>query len=237
MLEFKEKGNFPEGAFFIINKPLKWTSFDLVNRLKYAILHENKGKFKKIKIGHAGTLDPLATGVVIVCAGRYTKRIEEFQGKEKEYVAELKMGATTPCYDAEQEEDAHYPTAHITEALIKEKLTDFQGDIMQKPPLFSAIKIKGKRAYDIAREGNTPRLEARPVHISEIEILSYKAPFLKLCIVCGKGTYIRSIARDLGKSLDSGAYLTELIRTRIGDYTLEKASSIDECLDKIKKKL
>lgn len=234
MLNFKEEGNFQEGAFFVVNKPLNWTSFNVVNKLKFGLLHQFRDKFKKIKIGHAGTLDPLATGIVIVCTGKFTKRIEEFQAQEKEYIATLKLGATTPCYDAEKEEDNSYPFEHITEELIKDKLLDFTGEILQKPPHFSAIKVKGKRAYDFARAGEELELKARPVHIRDIEILSFKGQELKLKVTCGKGTYIRSLARDLGRALDSGAYLTGLIRSRIGEYTLDKAASIEDCLEKIK---
>lgn len=234
MLEFNQEGNFQEGAFFVVNKPLTWTSFNVVNKLKFGLLHQFRGKFKKIKIGHAGTLDPLATGIVIVCTGKYTKRIEEFQALEKEYIATLKLGATTPCYDAEQPEDATYPFEHITRGLIEEKLLDFTGEILQKPPHFSAVKVKGKRAYDFAREGKELELKARPIHIKAIEILSFEGQNLELKVTCGKGTYIRSLARDLGKALRSGAYLTGLIRSRIGNYDLNRASSIENCLEKIK---
>ncbi len=234
MLVFEEEGDFQKGAFFVVNKPLTWTSFNVVNKLKFGLLHQFKRKFKKIKIGHAGTLDPLATGIVIVCTGRYTKRIEEFQALEKEYTATLKLGATTPCFDKEQEEDATYPFKHITRELIEEKLQDFVGEIEQIPPQFSAIKVQGKRAYDFAREGKETELKSRKIHIKDIEIISFKGQELQLRVVCGKGTYIRSLARDLGESLNSGAYLTSLIRSRIGEYDLPKASSIDSCLEKIK---
>lgn len=234
MIEFKEEGNFQEGALFIIDKPFTWTSFQLVNKLKFGLLHQFRGQFKKIKIGHAGTLDPLATGIVIVCTGRCTKRIEELQTLEKEYIATLKLGATTPCYDAEQPEDATYPFEHITRELIEEQLVKFIGEISQIPPNFSAIKLKGKRAYDFAREGKDFELKARPIFIKSIEIISFEGQELRLKIVCGKGTYIRSLARDLGEALGSGAYLTGLIRSRIGNYDLEKASNIEECLEKIK---
>lgn len=234
MLVFEVQNDFQQGAFLVINKPLSWTSFDVVNKLKYSILHKYKGKFKKIKIGHAGTLDPLATGVVIVCVGKYTKRIESFQELEKEYIAELKLGATTPCYDMEQEEDATYPFEHITQELIEEKLQNFIGEIAQLPPVFSAIKINGRRAYNLAREGKDVSIKARKVKITEIEILHFEGRFLRLRVVCGKGTYIRSLARDLGKALDSGAYLTGLIRSRIGDYTLNNAYNIEQAIGKVK---
>lgn len=234
MLYFEEKGNFPEGALFIVNKPLAWTSFDVVNKLKFTILHQLKER-KRIKIGHAGTLDPLATGVVIVCVGKYTKRIEEFQAGEKEYIAEIKLGATTPCFDKELPEDKQYPTAHITETLLADILPSFTGEILQTPPLYSALKIEGKRAYKLARQGKEATVKPRKVFISNIKILSYEAPFLKLKINCGKGTYIRALARDLGKTLDSGAYLTALKRTKVGDFSIENASSIESCLEEVKK--
>lgn len=234
MLYFKEEGNFVEGAVFVVDKPLTWTSFDVVNRLKYAILHQLKDR-KRIKIGHAGTLDPLATGVVVVCVGRYTKRIEEFQSGEKEYIAEIKFGATTPCFDKELPEDKYFPMEHITESLIAETLPNFMGEIVQEPPLYSALKIEGKRAYDLARAGKELRIKPRRVLVSDLQMLSYQSPYLKLHVTCGKGAYIRSLARDLGKELDSGAYLTALKRTRVGDFSLEKSSSIETCLQEIKK--
>lgn len=234
MLVFEEEGNFQKGAFFVIDKPLTWTSFNAVNKLKFALLYQFQGKFKKIKIGHAGTLDPLATGIIIICTGKYTKRIEEFQAQEKEYIATLKLGATTPCFDKEQKEDASYPFEHITRELIEEKLQNFVGEIEQTPPIFSAIKVQGKRAYDFARDGKEPELKSRKIKIRNIEILSFEGQELQLKITCGKGTYIRSLARDLGKALNSGAYLTGLIRSRIGEYDLAKASSIEDCLEKIK---
>lgn len=234
MLIFQKEGDFQSGAFFVVNKPLTWTSFNLVNKLKFALLHQFRHSFKKIKIGHAGTLDPLASGIVIVCTGKYTKRIEEFQTLEKEYIAKLKLGATTPCFDAEQEEDNTYPFAHITRELIEEKCIQFIGNIEQKPPQFSAVKVQGKRAYDFARQGKETELQARPVFIKSIEILSFEGQELSLKIICGKGTYIRSLARDLGKALGSGAYLTGLVRSRIGEYDLSKAYEINTCLEKIK---
>lgn len=234
MLVFEVENDFQQGAFFVIDKPVKWTSFDLVNKLKHTILHQYKGRFKKIKIGHAGTLDPLATGIVIVCVGKYTKRITSFQELEKEYIAELKLGATTPCYDMEQEEDATYSFEHITQELIEEKLQNFIGEIAQYPPIFSAIKVDGKRAYDLARAGKEVSVNARKVTIKEIEILHFEGQVLRLRVVCSKGTYIRSLARDIGKTLHSGAYLTGLIRSRIGDYTLNNAYNIEQAIGKVK---
>lgn len=234
MLFFEEEGNFLNGALFIVDKPLTWTSFDVVNRLKYAILHQLPEK-KRIKIGHAGTLDPLATGIVLVCVGKYTKRIEEFQSQEKEYIAEIKLGATTPCFDKELPEDKQYPTAHITKELITQTLPSFIGNISQTPPIYSAIKIKGKRAYDFAREGKEVAIKSKTVSISKIDLLTYETQKLRLRVTCGKGTYIRALARDLGEKLQSGAYLTALKRTRIGTFSIEKASSIENCLLDIKK--
>lgn len=234
MLFFEEEGNFLNGALFIVDKPLTWTSFDVVNRLKYAILHQLPEK-KRIKIGHAGTLDPLATGIVLVCVGKYTKRIEEFQSQEKEYIAEIKLGATTPCFDKELPEDKQYPTAHITKELITQTLLSFIGNISQTPPIYSAIKIKGKRAYDFAREGKEVAIKSKTVSISKIDLLTYETQKLRLRVTCGKGTYIRALARDLGEKLQSGAYLTALKRTRIGTFSIEKASSIENCLLDIKK--
>lgn len=175
------------------------------------------------KCGHAGTLDPLATGLLVICTERSTKKINDIQAAEKEYVAEITLGATTPSYDMETEVDQHFPTEHITEALIEETLQQFRGTIMQRPPLFSAIKVDGKRAYTLARGGVEHELAARPVIIHEIEVVRYEAPVLTLRFVCGKGTYIRSLAFDIGKALNSGGYLSGLRRTRIGEYKVSDA--------------
>ena len=218
--------DFLKGEVLLINKPLEWTSFDVVNKLKYHL--QNKIVFKKLKVGHAGTLDPLATGLIIVCTGKQTKQIEQYQAQTKEYIASLKFGATTPTFDREMQEDKQYPYEHITLELIKNKLQDFTGEIMQVPPIHSAIKVNGKSAYKYARKGEKVKLKAKPLKIDEFEILDFSLPVLKLRIVCSKGTYIRALARDIGKALNSGAYLIGLHRTKIGDYSVDDAIEIDD---------
>ena len=242
--------NFQEGEILSFHKPYGWTSFQVVGRVRWWL--KKKVGIRKIKVGHAGTLDPLATGVLLVCTGKATKKIEELQHQTKEYVATLKLGATTPSFDRETEEDATYPTSHITRELAESTLNQFKGDIMQIPPRFSAVKVNGKRAYKFARKGEEIELEPKKVRISEIELLAFGEkgvhpstgsgaqelksskvqgvegnPTLEMQIrvVCSKGTYIRSLARDLGVSLGSGAYLLDLCRTRVGNYRLS------ECID------
>lgn len=230
--------DFRNGEVILINKPLTWTSFQAVNKLKYIIKHHpsllHEGKRVQPKIGHAGTLDPLATGLLILCTGKQTKNIEKYQAKEKEYTGTFYIGATTPCYDLEKEIDARYPTEHITEELIKETIKQFTGTIMQTPPLFSAVKVDGKRAYDIARAGGTAEIKAKEITISVFEITRLALPELDFRVVCSKGTYIRSLARDLGEALKSGAHLTALCRTRIGEYKLEDALEIGEFEEQVK---
>lgn len=221
--------NFISGEIIIIDKPLGWTSFDAVKRLRGAI--QRRLNVRKFKVGHAGTLDPLATGVLIVCTGRATKRITELQEGMKEYVAEVKFGATTPSYDLEKEIDATYPWEHITRERIEEVLPRFIGHVMQVPPVFSAVKIDGKRAYNYARKGKEVDIKAKPLEIREMEILKWEAPVLTLRVLCSKGTYIRALARDLGEALDSGAHLVGLRRTRVGDYTEQQALSIDQAVE------
>ena len=224
--------DFIEGEILYFNKPLRWTSFDLVNKFRYKL--SRKLKVKKIKVGHAGTLDPLATGVMIICTGRATKRIEEFQYQTKEYVATLKLGETTPSFDLEKEVDAVYPTEHISRSMVEEVLTSFVGKIQQVPPVFSACKVDGKRAYDLARKGEEVELKAKTLVIDEIELLDCELPVIKIRVVCSKGTYIRALARDIGVALNSGAHLIALERTRIGDITLDKCMNpedIDAFLD------
>lgn len=223
--------DFISGEIIAIDKPLGWTSFDAVKRIRGSI--QKRLRVKKFKVGHAGTLDPLATGVLIVCTGRATRRIEDLQKGEKEYVATVVLGATTPSFDLETEIDATYPTDHINEELIKETLQSFIGNIMQVPPVFSAVKVDGKRAYKYARRGNDLELKAKPVQIKEIEFLNFEDNILKFRVVCGKGTYIRALARDLGEALKSGAHLKELRRTRVGDYKVEESLKIDEAVEKI----
>lgn len=227
--------NFLAGEILYFNKPLTWTSFDLVNKFRYKLTR--KLKVKKIKVGHAGTLDPLATGVLIVCTGKATKRIEEFQYQTKEYVATLKLGETTPSFDLETEIDAAYPISHITPELVNQVLRTFVGTIQQVPPVFSACKVDGKRAYESARKGEQVELKSKTLVIDELELLECALPVLKIRVVCSKGTYIRALARDIGNALESGAHLIALQRTRVGDITLDKCMSpeeIDAFLDTIK---
>lgn len=224
--------DFIAGEVLYFNKPLTWTSFDLVNKFRYKL--SRKLKVKKIKVGHAGTLDPLATGVMIICTGRATKRIDEFQYQTKEYVATLKLGETTPSFDLEKEVDAVYPTEHITREMVEEVLASFVGTIQQIPPVFSACKVEGKRAYELARKGEEVELKSKTLVIDEMELLECNLPVVKIRVVCSKGTYIRALARDIGAALHSGAHLIGLERTRIGDITLDKCMNpedIDAFLD------
>ena len=218
--------NFTEGEIFYINKPLHWTSFDAVKRIRIQILRRLQRK--KIKVGHAGTLDPLATGVMIVCTGRATKQIEKLQAGTKEYIATLRLGATTPSYDLETEIDATYPYEHITRELIEEALTHFKGSIKQVPPAFSACKVDGTRAYKMARKGKEVELQAKELVIDEIELLDFVPPLATIRVVCSTGTYIRALARDIGVALNSGAHLTALERRRVGDVSINDCLSIDE---------
>lgn len=208
------------------DKPLRWTSFALVNKIRYHI--SRKLGVKKIKVGHAGTLDPLATGVMIICTGKATKRIEELQYQTKEYIATLQLGATTPSFDLEKEIDATYPTEHITQEMVEETLKKFTGTIEQIPPAFSACKVDGKRAYDLARKGDNVELKPKTLVIDEIELLECNLPVIKIRVVCSKGTYIRALARDIGEALQSGAHLTGLIRTRVGEVRLEDCMQVDQ---------
>lgn len=218
--------DFIAGEVLYFNKPLRWTSFDLVNKFRYKL--SRKLKVKKIKVGHAGTLDPLATGVMIVCTGKATKRIDEFQYQTKEYVATLKLGETTPSFDLEKEVDAVYPTDHITRDEVERVLQSFVGVIQQVPPVFSACKVEGKRAYELARKGEEVELKSKTLVIDEMELLAYEMPVIKIRVVCSKGTYIRALARDIGQALHSGAHLIALERTRIGEITLDRCMSPDD---------
>ena len=218
--------NFKEGEIIYIDKPYKWTSFGVVNKVRYFVCR--KQGVKKIKVGHAGTLDPLATGVMILCTGKATKKIEDFQYQTKEYIATLMLGATTPSFDLEKKIDATYPTEHITRELVEETLKQFVGEIQQVPPTFSACKVNGKRAYELARKGNDVELKAKTLVIDEIELLECELPVIKIRVVCSKGTYIRALARDIGQALNSGAHLTALQRTRVGDVTLDKCMQLDD---------
>ncbi len=224
--------DFISGEILYIDKPLHWTSFDLVRRLRAKICQ--KLKIKKLKVGHAGTLDPLATGVMIICTGKKTKLIESFQYQTKEYIATIQLGATTPSFDLETEIDQTYPTDHITKELVEEKLKNFIGRIEQIPPAYSACKINGERAYNLARNGENIELKPKILVIDEIELIEFAdTSSIKIRVVCSKGTYIRALARDIGKSLNSGGHLTGLIRTRIGEISLDmciKAEEMDSLL-------
>lgn len=216
--------DFKAGEIFAIDKPYRISSFGALAHVRY-VLSRTLGY--KVKIGHAGTLDPLATGVLILCTGKATKRIEEFQGQTKEYTATLQLGATTASYDMEHQVNASFPTEHITRELINDTLPQFIGNIEQIPPTYSAVKVNGDRAYELRRAGEEVKLKPKHIHIDEIEVVDFDVEKMQLSlrVVCGKGTYIRALARDLGRALNSGAYLTALRRTRVGDFT------IDRCLD------
>ncbi len=246
--------NFINGEVILINKPLLWTSFDVVNKLKWAIKRNSKGQealgneikeagiksekpiipsltIGRLKVGHAGTLDPLATGLLIICTGKKTKEIETYQAQEKEYTGTFFLGATTPCFDLEKEPDMFFPTDHITNEMIYEATKQFTGKIFQAPPAHSAVMIEGKRAYDLARAGNAPVMKEKEVTIYEFEITDFEMPLVKFRVVCSKGTYIRSLANDFGKALNSGAHLAELCRSRIGNFLLKDALSVDAFLE------
>jgi tRNA pseudouridine55 synthase len=224
--------NFLDGEILHLDKPLGWTSFDAVKRTRGAILR--RLGIKKIKVGHAGTLDPLATGVMILTTGKATRRIEELQAGVKEYVATIALGATTPSFDLETEIDASFPTEHITRELVEQTLTRFTGRIEQVPPAYSAIKIDGKRAYHMARKGQQPELKAKILVIDEIQLLEYAQTQIVVRVVCSKGTYIRALARDIGQALNSGAHLTALRRTRVGNVTADMCMSVDQMAEMIR---
>jgi tRNA pseudouridine55 synthase len=231
MPDFKETYDFRNGEILLFNKELKWTSFDVVNKVRYIIC--KKMGVKKLKVGHAGTLDPLATGLVILCTGKFTKKIEELQLGEKEYIATLKIGATTPSFDLETEEDSTSDFSHVSKELLEKNIANFIGEIKQVPPIFSAVKVDGKRAFNYARNGEDVKLKAKTINIKEINIEAFSLPYVTLKVVCGKGTYIRSLARDIGESLGCGAYLTALKRTKIGEYKLENAFKVDYFLENL----
>ncbi|TCI93144.1 tRNA pseudouridine(55) synthase TruB [Tenacibaculum sp. M341] len=221
----KTVDDYKNGQVLLIDKPLNWTSFQVVNKLRWHI--RKHFDIKKIKVGHAGTLDPLATGLLIICTGKQTKNIETYQGQLKEYTGTFVLGATTPSYDLETEVDETYPTDHITEDLIHDTTKQFTGKIQQKPPIFSAIKKDGKRLYELAREGKTTEIKSREIEIFEFEITKISMPNVEFRVVCSKGTYIRSLAHDFGQALSSGAHLSVLRRTKIGDYSVANAQSIE----------
>lgn len=227
-MEISCKTPFPEGVVINVDKPLGWTSTDVVRRIKPLL---RRLGYPKIKIGHAGTLDPLASGVLLVCVGKATKRVDELQAEQKEYIAKIHLGATTPSYDLEHEIDKQYPWEHITESMIQAELDNMVGEQDQVPPVYSAKRIDGKRAYDYARQGEEVEMRLARITIYEAELVSYEAPVATVRILCSKGTYIRSIARDLGVSLDSGGHLSYLRRTRSGGYLADEAMSMDSVIE------
>lgn len=224
--------NILQGEIFCIDKPLGWTSFDAVKRLRGAL--SRRMGIKKLKVGHAGTLDPLATGVMIICTGRATKQIDSLQAGVKEYIADIRLGATTPSFDLEHEVDATYPTEHITREKVENVLKSFIGTIEQVPPAFSAVKVDGKRAYDMARKGREVELKAKTLVIDDIELLDCSLPDIRIRVVCSKGTYIRALARDIGLALESGAHLTGLRRTRVGDVSIDDCLTVDQAMEQIR---
>ncbi|MEZ7838791.1 MAG: tRNA pseudouridine(55) synthase TruB [Flavobacteriales bacterium] len=220
----KKDYEFKEGEVLLFNKPLHWTSFQLVNKVRWLV--KRQLQVKKIKVGHAGTLDPLATGLMILCTGKKTKEIDQYQAAEKEYIGTLKLGATTPSYDGETAENYFFATQHITEEDIKKTMLIFHGEIQQMPPIFSALKVGGKKMYESARKGQEVAIKPRSIHIKELEILSINMPYITFKVACSKGTYIRSLAFDIGKALNSGAWLCKLQRTKIGEYSIDNAIDI-----------
>lgn len=231
-MDISRHTNFAEGELLLFDKPLYWTSFDLVKKVKNLI--RNTYGYKKLKVGHAGTLDPLASGLLIICTGKKTKTIQSLQDLDKEYTGTFKLGETTPSYDLETEVDERYKIEHITRDVVLEVMKTFMGEQEQVPPLFSAKNIEGKRAYEYARKGIEKKLEPKKINIYEFELLSFDLPYIKFRVRCSKGTYIRSLARDMGSRLNSGAYLTGLRRTFIGDYSVDDALSVDNFEEKLK---
>jgi len=232
-LKFQEysKEDFLNGKVLCFDKPLHWTSFQLVNKVRWLI--KQQFNLKKIKVGHAGTLDPLATGLVIICTGKATKTISDLMGKPKVYTGEITLGATRPSYDMETEIDKEFPYEHLDEEVIKAKTNEFTGKILQQPPIFSALKKDGKRLYEYARKGESVDIPKREVYIESFEITSINLPKLTFEVKCSKGTYIRSLAHDFGQALDSGAHLSGLRRTAIGEYSIEKAITVEEFTEQL----
>jgi len=224
--------DYKNGQVLLIDKPLTWTSFQVVNKLRWEI--KQRFNIKKIKVGHAGTLDPLATGLLIICTGKQTKQIDTYQGQVKEYTGTFTVGGTTPSYDLETAVEETFPTAHISEELLHKTTEQFTGEIQQKPPIFSAIKKDGKRLYELARKGETTEIKERTVTVSKFEITKINLPEVSFRIICSKGTYIRSIAFDYGKALNSGAHLSALRRTQIGDFSVDNALSVEEFIENLK---
>lgn len=232
MSDFTLQGvDFPEGYVAVIDKPYEWTSADVVRKIKFQL---RKCGYPKIKIGHAGTLDPLATGILLVCIGRATKSVDALQAERKEYVAELQLGATTPSGDMEHPIDHTYPTEHITREMVEEALQSLTGEREQLPPLYSAKKVQGVRAYEFAREGVEVELKRALINIYAMELVEYDLPRIKIRVECSKGTYIRSLAFEIGEALNSGAYLISLRRTRSGEFCVENAHSLDDFMEKLK---
>ena len=231
-LSFKDI-DFTEGYVAVIDKPYEWTSADVVRKIKFQL---RKCGYPKIKIGHAGTLDPLATGILIVCIGRATKQVEALQAERKEYVAELQLGATTPSGDMEHEIDAHYPTEHITREAVEEALRSLTGEREQLPPLYSAKKVAGVRAYEFARAGEEVELKKALINIYNMELVEYDLPRIKIRVECSKGTYIRSLAFEIGEALNSGAYLSSLRRTRSGSFVVDEAHTLDNFMEKLRER-
>ena len=226
-----EAEDYKSGQILLIDKPLKWTSFQVVNKLRWAI--KKKYNIKKIKVGHAGTLDPLATGLLIICTGKFTKKIDQFQAEKKEYTGTITLGSSTPSYDLETEIDQQYPIDHISETAIHTTSNTFIGIQDQIPPLFSAIKKDGVRLYELARKGETTEIKPRKIKIESFEITKIKMPNIEFRVVCSKGTYIRSLANDFGKALNTGAHLSSLRRTKIGDSQVNNAVTLKEFLSEI----
>ena len=222
--------NFEEGYIAVLDKPLRWTSTDVVRKIKFSL---RKLGYRKIKVGHAGTLDPLATGILLVCIGRATKMVDALQAEEKEYVADVMLGATTPSYDLEHEIDHTYPWEHITREAVDRVLIELSGERLQTPPVYSAKKIEGTRAYELARAGEEVAVRQALIHIYEMELLECNLPQIRIRVRCSKGTYIRSLAHEIGEALQSGAHLTALRRTRSGGFTLENAWSLDDFLENL----
>lgn len=220
--------DFEEGALLLVDKPVGWTSFDVVNKLRYAL--RSKLGIKKIKVGHSGTLDPLATGLLIICTGKATKKINDLMGLDKKYSGEITLGASTPSYDKETEPDEYFETSYLTESSVLQAVLELKGEQMQVPPMYSAIKINGQPLYKKARKGKTVEVPARPVNIYNFEIKEFKLPLLKFEVHCSKGTYIRSLAHDLGKNLQNGGYLSELRRISVGSYHINQARTLDDWL-------
>jgi len=232
MISAKTKQEFLDGEMILIDKPLEWTSFQVVNKVRWLL--RKQFNLRRIKVGHAGTLDPLATGLLILCVGKFTKKIEQYQAQDKEYTGTILLGATTPSYDAETEVDETFPTDHIDEALIDEAVQEFIGTIQQQPPIFSALKKDGKRLYEYARKGEDVNIPTREIRIESFEITRIALPEVDFRVVCSKGTYIRSLAHDFGKAVQSGGYLTALRRTKIGLFDVENSQTIEEVEEYIK---